>query len=727
MADVLIVVVVIAALLAMPGAAYRQADKDITTIYLVSSCHLDVGFANTAANIVNEYFQKYFPEAVQIAEQLRASGGEERLVFTTHSFLVYLYLNCRSDFEKTLGLQCPNSTQVAAFSAAVKRGDIVWHAFPFNAQMEFYDAAMADFGFNVTHMLDAQFSKSPANTMSQRDVPGTTRSIIPILVRNGVKAITVGVNTASMPPAVPTAFVWRDLASGEEILAMWHPHGYGGSSGVGLDSMVIVPGMQAALAFAIRGDNSGPPQALEVIKNYKTLQALFPKAKIIASGYDTFVNELENFRAKLPVVLNEIGDTWIHGVASDPWKTAATREVMRLRSACIDTGKCSLSDPAFVIFSLFLLKNGEHTWGKDVKVYLHDYTHWNRKDFYQMIDGRAPNFMDMISSWNEQRLWGIGFATSLLSNHTLQGTIEESLTSMIFDGKSPIAGHSDIDPTSKVTCGDITIGFNLSSGAINYLVDGRPSTPITYADQTNPLAQVVYQTFTAEDFKTFLDEYDNDPIDFFFVLDFGKLGLNGTKKINESPKLLKLWQKQDSDSCDLVVPLGLDAESIEDYGGPVKMFLQATIPKSSSVSGELAINLTLYFTEKPSIRSPESLSLYFNPVVSNSSSMAISKLGESFNVLDVATNGSKHLHASDFGVSYASGLRFTAWDTSVVCVGKPTSFPTPMQQPNVDNGFAFNVYNNIWGTNYIMWYPYNDVDSSSKYRFTVTLPKPNSV
>ncbi len=86
----------------------------------------------------------------------------------------------------------------------------------------------------------------------QRDIPGTTRSIIPIMKRNGVKAITVGVNTASMPPAVPSVINWKDSVTGDQIIGMWHPHGYGGQHG---PSLVIVPGLTEALAFAIRRDN----------------------------------------------------------------------------------------------------------------------------------------------------------------------------------------------------------------------------------------------------------------------------------------------------------------------------------------------------------------------------------------------------------------------------------------------------------------------------------------
>ena len=60
---------------------------------------------------------------------------------------------------------------------------------------------------------------------SQRDVPGMTRNAIPILVDEGVQAITIGVNGGSAPPGVPknTPFVWRDKPSGKEIITVVHP------------------------------------------------------------------------------------------------------------------------------------------------------------------------------------------------------------------------------------------------------------------------------------------------------------------------------------------------------------------------------------------------------------------------------------------------------------------------------------------------------------------------
>lgn len=50
-----------------------------------------VGFA---LNVINKYFTEYYPRAVSLAEGLRLFDFQERLVYTTHPWLLRLYLNC---------------------------------------------------------------------------------------------------------------------------------------------------------------------------------------------------------------------------------------------------------------------------------------------------------------------------------------------------------------------------------------------------------------------------------------------------------------------------------------------------------------------------------------------------------------------------------------------------------------------------------------------------------
>lgn len=58
----------------------------------------------------------------------------------------------------------------------------------------------------------------------------------------------------------------------------------------------------------------------------------------------------------------------------------------------------------------------------------------------------------------------------------------------------------------------------------------------------------------------------------------------------------------------------------------------------------------------------------------------------------------------------------------MVQVGAPLSpLPVPAAPPDPANGFAFNLHNNAWGTNYVMWYPFDEEDKDIAFRMRFTL------
>ncbi len=96
----------------------------------------------------------------------------------------------------------------------------------------------------------------------------------------------------------------------------------------------------------------------------------------------------------------EIGDTWIHGVASDPLKVARYREVARLRQNWIAQGKFAVGDATDVALLRHLLLEVEHTWGTDTKTWL-DFDHYTPSDLAPMLD--TKNYKVVQFSWQEKR------------------------------------------------------------------------------------------------------------------------------------------------------------------------------------------------------------------------------------------------------------------------------------------------------------------------------------
>jgi hypothetical protein len=110
------------------------------------------------------------------------------------------------------------------------------------------------------------------------------------------------------------------------------------------------------------------------------------------------------------------------------------------------------------------------------------------------------------------------------------------------------------------------------------------------------------------------------------------------------------------------------------------------------------------------------------------------KLGELVDPLNLVDGGSKGLSGISSGVLFARQLRkglddqweriyFSSVDAALVTWGKPNPFPTPIHdQPNISEGASFLLWDNIWNTNYINWWPYSESGinyGNSTFRFAI--------
>lgn len=148
--------------------------------------------------------------------------------------------------------------------------------------------------------------------MSQRDVPGMTRSIIPRLRANGVHTVSVGVNGGSTPPNVPQAFIWADPVSGDNVTALYLSGGYGGITKIkGYHVPTVLPGLSEVMIVDWRGDNAGPPpEASDLIDDFVAIQKQFPGAEVFSSTFDAFaavVNQgLADQTVSIPTISSEV-------------------------------------------------------------------------------------------------------------------------------------------------------------------------------------------------------------------------------------------------------------------------------------------------------------------------------------------------------------------------------------------------------------------------------------
>ena len=122
--------------------------------------------------------------------------------------------------------------------------------------------------------------------------------------------------------------------------------------------------------------------------------------------------------------------------------------------------------------------------------------------------------------------------------------------------------------------------------------------------------------------------------------------------------------------------------------------------------------MELFWQDKPATRVPEALWLAFRPFEPLT---GIRKLSQWIDPAQVIEKGGRRLHATDFGVRFGSTMEIASLDAPLVCPGQPELLDYAPEIPGLGEGAAFNLYNNVWGTNFVMWY-----DEDARFRFSIT-------
>ena len=336
----------------------------IQTVHLVFKTHFDFGFTDFARAVAAQYVDVFIHQVLETAESLRREGKTDRFVWTTGAWLIYDYLEHAASQDRR------------RMEAAIEAGDMAWHGLPFTTHSELMDASLFRYGLELSRTLDRRFGKQTL-AAKMTDVPGHTRAIVPLLAEAGIAFLHIGVNEASTTPDVPPVFVWQD-ESGADVVVMYQ-HAYG--------EAMVVPGLSEALAFGFTDDNLGPQSPEQIRAVFRAVREAFPGAQVRASTLDAYATALLRIKAHLPVVTGEIGDTWIHGVGTDPRKVSHYRALCRLRNRWLAEAAVRPDDGALAAFSRALLCVPEHTWGLDEKTHLPDYQRYGRGDFEA---ARAP-------------------------------------------------------------------------------------------------------------------------------------------------------------------------------------------------------------------------------------------------------------------------------------------------------------------------------------------------
>ena len=662
-------------------------------VFVVSKTHLDLGFTDYAENIKQKYIHSFIPDAIDLAEKVNTQD-KKYFVWTTGSWIL----------KETL----KNSEQREKLKKAISDGNIVPHAMPFTTHTELLDVDSLRYGLSIVDELDKlRGRKTVAAKMT--DVPGHTKGLVKFLSQHGIKLLHIGVNGASALVDVPPCFLWKN---GEDEIVVIYSGDYGGAFKCDL--------IDEVLYFDHTLDNHGAPSPQKVLDKINKIQEEYPGYEITAGTMDEFADAIWEVREKLPVFEGEMGDTWIHGSATDPYKSAALRTLIRLKNEWLNDGSLDRDSDEYKNLVDAILCTAEHTCGMDTKTYFSDYGHYLKKDFQKarksdkvkyrhilsdlpqsifpltgLIDGsRKTGYYSVLEkSWAEQRKYIDSALSALNGEH--KNIAANELENLIPD--SPI--EFTANEISSVNVGKWTLEINKNGGIGSLSFDNQEVISKNY----EPV--ITYRSFCNNDYEYWLTHYSRNLKETYkwAIGDFARPALKCVEGKYPSGRFAYKMDKTFGKDNQIVVNLVCDKKLSEDLGAPRLIQIVYTLTQDG-----LTTDVSWY--KKDANRLTEAI--YFN-LFPSTEQIKMRKLGCLVEPDEVAFNGSRNLHAVQ-SVEFGDYEIFNLHSPLVSFgKGKILEFDNKFEDVSKD-GLSFVLYNNVWGTNFPLWY-----EDNAKFTFEI--------
>jgi len=635
-------------------------------IHLVFKTHLDIGFTDHAARVRQQYHEQFIPQAISTGEHFFAENPERpAFIWTTGAWLIWDHLNSQ------------DGERVKRLERAIERGLIAWHGLPFTTHTELMSPALFRAGLSYGQELDRRFGRSTI-AAKMTDVPGHSLGMVPLLAEAGIRFLHLGVNTASPVPDVPPIFRWR-APDGSEVVVMYQAS-YGETD--------FPVGSDIGLSFAHTNDNIGPQSVGQTVEALRHLQHAHPDADIVPSTLDAFGAAMWDRREQFPVLEKEIGDSWIHGAASDPHKLARFRALQRVYD-----GYDTLT-PARLAFGRGLTMVAEHTWGVDIKTYLRDDRAWDRDDF-EMARRHDYRFSYAEQSWAEQR----GYLDAALMQ---LGSADRAAADTALAALTPTATSEPV-PGTLLSDNGWTAELDAATGDISRLrgpggqvVEGTSGSLFGYR----------HESYDWTELQRHMDSYLQHR-DEWAILDHDKPGLEraGTARTARF-----------SPSHSGVAPDGRTA--IATMPADARGQLGAPARHAISIRGldDHRVELTLILRDKPANRMPEAGFLTCTPA--QASNWSLLKMGLWHDGSNVVRRGGGQLQAVEGlrAMTAAGAFELHLLDAGLIAPAATDFMPFQSDIPDYSSGILINLYNNKWGTNFPMWW-----EGAAAFRLILTL------
>ena len=239
------------------------------------------------------------------------------------------------------------------------------------------------------------------------------------------------------------------------------------------------------------------------------------------------------------------------------------------------------------------------------------------------------------------------------------------------------------------------ISFNSFGGVKSLTVGGRE----IIAENDSPC--ITYDSYGADDYNYWFTHYsrDLDKTAHWAFADFGKPNIDKIadkyKQGRFAYKLENLTVSQETNRFFALAELHIDGYFYESLGAPQVFQIKYTL-ESNRLTAELL------WQNKPANRLPESIMFHVYP---RSEKVSFTKLGRKIDPFDIAKNGNRNIAAVEN--IELDGVKITNLHSPLVGIGKGKILHFDNEYSPLSDGIAYVLYDNIWGTNFPLWYSDN--------------------
>lgn len=719
------------------GQAQEQKPLKVKEVIVICKTHFDIGYTHRVDEVVNYYQTSMIDKALKIMDGCEGLPKDQQFSWTLPGWVLSKIMDDwdGQTFERRQRLE-----------QAIHSRQLVSHALPFTPISDIAGLEEMVRGLNFSSALNRTYGFPLSRSAKLTDEPSHTGALVTVLAHAGVKFLHIGCNPPSEHVKTPGLFWWEG-PDGARVLTMYSSiYGtcYMSKSGIpeGDDPRLGVNLLPAEdwdypvwPAIWMTGDNAGPPTAEQIRFVFDDIKKKMPDVKVRMGTLDDFYDALMKEVPEIPIVKEDMPDSWIHGVMCDPRGIQLLRETRsQIASAELFNTQlkaCGIPMPAidkemsraYELLNLY----DEHTWGGRGKVHAYG------ENFKKLSPG---SYADLEASWEDKTNY-VRQASEIVKGiiqknwEVLTQQVKSRDNSLIvcnplpwtrsglveIDGKEvyvkniPASGYKVVRMNMKdeqkllpfssnsIENKFFRITFDKESGCISSWIEKAGNKEWIDQSSEHQLGQYLNERFTYEQTVDYVKRYQQVEKSFHD-------GLYKPKMISEkdvpyraaSPKQgdLQIYTNGYTQMAELKMP----SDVVNHLPASV---LRVTMYKDQPY---VDMEITIHETEKDNWPEADWLCLPFK--IDEPEFNVYRQLGVMNPKTDILSGSNRHMYVADQGVSITgkdgAGIFVCPIDHPVVSLGTPGCWKWSADYIPEKPVIYLNLFNNQWNTNFRYWY-----------------------